>query len=64
MLKEKMNNYKPCAYFCEQLGISRTTWWRWAKREDFPKPIHLGRHVRWPVDQVEQYVLSDSCRTA
>ncbi|MFL1551685.1 helix-turn-helix transcriptional regulator [Pseudomonas sp. D47] len=37
--------------------ISRATWWRISKIAGFPKPLHLGRAVRWNVEAVDKYLM-------
>jgi prophage regulatory protein len=34
------------------LGVGIATVWRWAKREDFPKPAKCGRCTSWTVGQI------------
>lgn len=63
MQKAQMTTYKPAAHFFEQLEISRTTWWRWTKTPGFPEPIRFGKSVRWPVEEVEQYLKSNTANS-
>lgn len=35
------------------LGIGESTFWRWVKERDLPKPIKLGpRTTVWPLDKL------------
>jgi hypothetical protein len=29
---------------------------RWIKNDKFPKPVKFGHHVRWPVEEINQWV--------
>ena len=41
----------------EQLGITRTTLWRWCKADTFPQPIKIGPNTtRWRQSEVEEWV--------
>lgn len=44
--------------FCTLYQISRTTWWRWTKAEDFPAPIRVGRIQRWDAEAVDAFLLN------
>ena len=39
-----------------RLGISDLTVRRWVRAGKLPPPIRLGRSVRWPWDQVVEWV--------
>ncbi len=41
---------------CEMLGISISTFWRWAKSEDFPQKISLSaRCSMWKKEEILNY---------
>ncbi len=54
----KVGSLGTIAHFCSRYQISRTTWWRWSKSPDFPARIQLGRVVRWPVEAVDAFLIS------
>ncbi|MGO1271520.1 helix-turn-helix transcriptional regulator [Pseudomonas helleri] len=41
---------------CTLYQISRTTWWRWTKIENFPTPIRAGRVLRWDANAVDTFL--------
>lgn len=47
--------HHPAEFYCKLYAVSRTTWWRVSSRSDFPKPLRIGRAVRWSREQVAQY---------
>ena len=42
-------NYRECARL---LDVGITKFWELARREDFPKPLKIGRLSRWPLSEV------------
>lgn len=40
---------------CGYLNVSRTTLWRLSKRADFPKPIRIGRIIRYRISEIASY---------
>ena len=45
--------------FREQLGVSRTSFWRLAQEPDFPKKIMLTKRcIRYYQDEIEAYIQS------
>jgi len=44
---------------CERVGLSRTTIWRLAAVNGFPKPIRLGTHsVGWRASDLDAWIES------
>lgn len=41
---------------CTLYQISRTTWWRWSKAENFPTPLRAGRILRWDAEAVDAFL--------
>jgi len=43
---------------CRQTGLSRSTLWRLAKRDQFPKPLHLSSAaaVGWLAKEVDAWI--------
>ena len=41
-----------CAFY----QISRVTWWRWSKAENFPAPLRAGRILRWDANAVDAFL--------
>ena len=38
-------------------SVSRVTIWRWTKElHDFPRPMKIGRSVRWRERDIENYI--------
>lgn len=44
------------AQLCTLYQISRTTFWRWTKADDFPTPIRAGRILRWDAEAVDAFL--------
>lgn len=44
----------------ELLGIGERTLWRWSRSGIAPRPIKIGRAVRWSADVVREWV-ADGC---
>lgn len=49
----KYGRYKD---LCQDLGITRTTLWRWIDEPGFPKPIKRGNTVLFDVAAVEAWL--------
>lgn len=43
---------------CTLYQISRTTWWRWSKADNFPAPLRAGRILRWDAEAVDAFLRS------
>ena len=43
---------------CEITGFGRTTIYRWVKLNKFPKPITIGKNIRWYSADVEAWIIS------
>ncbi|WP_016715743.1 MULTISPECIES: helix-turn-helix transcriptional regulator [Pseudomonas putida group] len=41
---------------CTLYQISRTTFWRWTKIDNFPIPIRAGRVLRWDAEAVDAFL--------
>jgi len=39
-----------------RLGVSERAIWKWNAAEKLPKPIRLGRSVRWDLDEMERWI--------
>lgn len=44
------------------VGVSRRSWWRFVAEGKAPKPIRLGRCVRWRVVEIRNWI-SRGCRS-
>lgn len=44
------------AQLCTLYQISRTTFWRWTKAENFPVPLRAGRVLRWDAEAVDAFL--------
>ncbi len=43
-------------FICEDLGISRTKFWRMLKNGEYPPPIELStRYEAWPIEIHEEW---------
>lgn len=38
------------------VGVSRRSWWRFVGQGQAPKPIRLGRCVRWRVAEIRAWI--------
>lgn len=38
------------------VGVSRRSWWRFVSDGKAPKPIRLGRCVRWRVAEIRKWI--------
>ena len=44
----------------KHLSISRATLYKWAKKEEFPKPIKASKRITlWDVEAIEKYLQSN-----
>ena len=43
------------------VGISRRSWWRFVSDGKAPKPIRLGRCVRWRVAEIRKWIAGGCC---
>lgn len=41
---------------CHAVGFKKTTLYKWMKTGEFPKPINIGRSVRWVSGEVEAWI--------
>lgn len=46
------------AQLCAKYQVSRSTWWRWSKTPNFPKPLRFGRSVRWDPEPVDAFLIA------
>jgi predicted DNA-binding transcriptional regulator AlpA len=44
------------------LGVSRRSWWRFVAEGRAPKPIRLGRCVRWRLAELRDWIAT-GCRS-
>lgn len=43
------------------VGVSRRSWWRFVSDGKAPKPIRLGRCVRWRVAEIRHWIANGCC---
>ena len=67
-----MNDFKQIQRYCELppeglvtvreimglTGLGRTTVWRKIRDGEFPKPLHVGRFIRWRKADVEEFLMA------
>ncbi|HED2725851.1 TPA: AlpA family transcriptional regulator, partial [Klebsiella pneumoniae] len=41
---------------CEATGFRKTAIYDWMKKGTFPHPVKIGRSVRWPSDEIEEWI--------
>jgi predicted DNA-binding transcriptional regulator AlpA len=43
------------------VGVSRRSWWRFVAEGRAPKPIRLGRCVRWRLAEIRNWIAGGCC---
>lgn len=38
------------------IGFKKTTIYKWIHEGAFPKPVKIGRHVRWASNEIEEWI--------
>ncbi|RND30477.1 AlpA family phage regulatory protein [Vibrio cholerae] len=47
-----------CGDLTKELGVSKSTIWRWCRTGEMPKPLQLGRIIAWERTVIEQWLES------